>query len=968
MKNLTRTLLYMLTLLLSAIAVPADAQLRQDALYIFRNDGQFNAFFYGDIDHIQYSKIDTLGVEQPDYVVQEVYALDSLFRIPISAIDSVAFVTPENIVKPDVFCPDKSIADYIIASDSVWWIRLAPNTPASLIPKEGDKLLIEEGSKFIPDGFGGRVSLSVLEDEGWMIITEATPLTDIYDRLVIKSAASTKAKPDAQTRRQNRSMFDGTIYVDVPEQTITIDELDREYELENSSISTPEGPIQISVPLKGTIKAKYKADLSARTFLFISSKRLNYEQIIKLTTITETSASLEGGLKARIQLGQEQDLTKKLKGKIKGLRAEYSAGFFIEGSLTNFKIGFDQEKEVASACHVSVNENDLVDLLNQNIYHSIDIPKILKFSHKTYKNKFENTRAMPIKDGALQIPEKMGITIGVGASLNLSLVSPIDKVREMVPDFVVEYLKKYHKYNLDPDAKTDTLGFSIALGIELGGKLEGEAPWNDIWHDKPLLESQPIYKGLAKGKASGSLYFKAEAKAQLGGWSFGKPAFEPSSPLIELGVVPLIPSIGVKNAEKEDYWADLALGIDIEERACDKVFYVPVRGDLITSSQIGFAIYDDEKQLVQKICRFPWLNSKAENSGSYKNGVYREIIAVDPGRGEKVKYTAYPVVMPFSDFGGVEMLADTKIEFEVDSASIEIEKREITVDRDQHFSIEDRVVPNMANLQVKSEADWIEDISWLDYKNTLTFAVKELPKTESYRRGVIRLTGLSQTGIELIIDSIVVKQGERELAAVVLTGDILCSSPTYEKGEEYHLSPMVFAMNSILPGWIKTTKKGKDLHVECSRVESDDNDRPYLTPGITVSFDILNFDAIDKRESKIANLKIDNQMEFAWANKKYTEIYKLNVSSQIPQIDETTLPTDDEDDEDGVALINGADVSAVKAWAMSAAEGLSFSLFDFKRKDEDFNLFTGELEDEQTHKFSLINSPSNNLQIYVAFK
>ena len=258
---------------------------------------------------------------------------------------------------------------------------------------------------------------------------------------------------------------------------------------------------------------------------------------------------------------------------------------------------------------------------------------------------------------------------------------------------------------------------------------------------------------------------------------------------------------------------------------------------------------------------------------------------------------------------------------------------------------------------------------WLDFRNELSFTVKEMPKTESYRRGVIRLTGLSQTGIELIIDSIVVKQGEMELAAVTLTGDILCSSPTYEEGEEYHLSPMVFAMNSILPGWIKTTKKGKDLHVECSRVESDDNDRPFLTPGVTVSFDILNFDAIDKRESKIANLKIDNQMGFEWADRKSTEIYKLNVSSQIPQIDERTLPTDDEDDDDdGVSLSDGADISAVKAWAMSAGEGLSFSLFDFKRKDEDYNLFTGELEDEQTHKFSLINSPSNNLQIYIAFK
>ena len=59
------------------------AQATQDALYIFRNDGQFNAFFWGDIERFEYSKIDTLGVEHEDYVVQEIYALDTLFRIPV---------------------------------------------------------------------------------------------------------------------------------------------------------------------------------------------------------------------------------------------------------------------------------------------------------------------------------------------------------------------------------------------------------------------------------------------------------------------------------------------------------------------------------------------------------------------------------------------------------------------------------------------------------------------------------------------------------------------------------------------------------------------------------------------------------------------------------------------------------------------------------------------------------------------
>ena len=101
------------SLLLALVAQTTLAQITQDALYVFRNDGRFYAFFYKDIDHIEYSKIDTLGVEQADYVVQEVYALDSVFRIPLSAIDSVSFVTPEIKYKADVILLDKSIADYI---------------------------------------------------------------------------------------------------------------------------------------------------------------------------------------------------------------------------------------------------------------------------------------------------------------------------------------------------------------------------------------------------------------------------------------------------------------------------------------------------------------------------------------------------------------------------------------------------------------------------------------------------------------------------------------------------------------------------------------------------------------------------------------------------------------------------------------------------------------------------------------
>lgn len=385
---------------------------------------------------------------------------------------------------------------------------------------------------------------------------------------------------------------------------------------------------------------------------------------------------------------------------------------------------------------------------------------MIKFSSKTKTDKFEKTSLLPIKDGVLQMPEKMSITIGIGASANLDLVSPIDKVREVLPNFVVNYLKKYYKYNLDENAKTDTLGFTVALGLEVGGKLEASAPWKNIWHDTSLLESQPIYKDLSKGEITGSVYFKAEAKAQLGAWSLGKPAYEPSETLFKRIIVPSIPSISVKTAEAEDEWAAQALGIETDTRPYRKLFYAPISGNLIDIAQVGYAVYDEDKQLVVKKCDLPWLNDEEKDGNFFKNGTYREILEVDPYKGVKAKYTAYPVVVPFSSFGGAEMLADAKCVFEMDTAYINIEKREITVDKEQHYSIEDRVVPNMKNLQVKAEADWIEDILWLDHKNELSFGVKKLPEKETYRRGVIRLTGLSQKGEELIIDSIVVKQGE----------------------------------------------------------------------------------------------------------------------------------------------------------------------------------------------------------------
>ena len=74
-----------------------DAQTVGDAFYIYRNDGGFNAFFRDEVDSIAYSYYDADSVYYNDIVTQVIYTPDSIYRIPLAAIDSVGFVQPETI-------------------------------------------------------------------------------------------------------------------------------------------------------------------------------------------------------------------------------------------------------------------------------------------------------------------------------------------------------------------------------------------------------------------------------------------------------------------------------------------------------------------------------------------------------------------------------------------------------------------------------------------------------------------------------------------------------------------------------------------------------------------------------------------------------------------------------------------------------------------------------------------------------
>lgn len=147
-----------------------------DALYIYRNDGKFNAFYYSEIDSITTCKLDEFGNEYDEYKSQIVWTQDSAYWIPLEVIDSVSLCKPINKYAYGVRKIDE-LLPYITDIDGMT-LNLSPMTPSSLIPHKGEVLLYEsiEDERF-PYGFAGRVD--VVDEQ--KIVCDSVNFDDIYE-------------------------------------------------------------------------------------------------------------------------------------------------------------------------------------------------------------------------------------------------------------------------------------------------------------------------------------------------------------------------------------------------------------------------------------------------------------------------------------------------------------------------------------------------------------------------------------------------------------------------------------------------------------------------------------------------------------------------------------------------------------------------------------------------------------------
>lgn len=155
-----------------------------EAFYFYRNDGQFNAFFRGDVEKMEYSNSDADAVIHEDVVSQLVYTADSVYNIPLATIDSVGFVTPVPIVNSRVFPLTAEHLPYISDAD-VLSFTMSSSTPILFQPKVGDIVVATAECTAFPDGIVAKVESIVQNANGLKYNCSKAHLDEVFDQLVV---------------------------------------------------------------------------------------------------------------------------------------------------------------------------------------------------------------------------------------------------------------------------------------------------------------------------------------------------------------------------------------------------------------------------------------------------------------------------------------------------------------------------------------------------------------------------------------------------------------------------------------------------------------------------------------------------------------------------------------------------------------------------------------------------------------
>ena len=206
-----------LALLIAIVAMLIPAKAQDDAMYVYRNDGPLNAFLMERVDSMSFSNIGVDGLEYAVPVVQEIWTKDSLYRIPISAIDSIGYQTPEPILKKDLFLIDESNVSYVKAVNEEA-LAITFNSSAASLPTKGQIIFCDLMEEPFPMGFAGRVKDIQSAAEGFVYVCEIVNPDEVYDRLLVVGHVGSDGEEYSSAKRRlpRKKHVDATYNINVP--------------------------------------------------------------------------------------------------------------------------------------------------------------------------------------------------------------------------------------------------------------------------------------------------------------------------------------------------------------------------------------------------------------------------------------------------------------------------------------------------------------------------------------------------------------------------------------------------------------------------------------------------------------------------------------------------------------------------------------------------------------------------------
>lgn len=513
MKKTTHIIIYMLAMLLSAIGIQsAQAQAVQDALYIYRNDGGFNAFFFDDIERFEYSNIDTTGVAHDEMVVQEVYALDSLFRIPLSAIDSIGFVTPETVYKKDVaHTTESEMWNYVIGSDSATVFILATNTPKTLIPEVGDKIVTTKSRKFLPGGFYGRVR-HVEEIQGYTIVTCKMPeLTELFDQWVCKAAAESEG---AETRGSRGART--RIFGDENSTKSTLPVYDKSLKIDLTSISYGINS-DWSVTGSGTLDMGIKDEMTVRVFLAVRPiLGINFDYVARMEKRSWFNLDIKGGVSGQFDFPLASTWTWITDTPF---AIETEAGVSVSGSG---EVELKIMRENVTSDYAMAQYNDC--FYDEQRESAVASTRLLKnIEENSFSGKFTIT-AGPYFSSCLSLMKKEIGAVGTRYDAGIkgeveSELKLTDYLMTAVPTLIPAYMM------VNPTALYDALNRdgSVKFGPFCTGKIEASlGPWKKEFEMFDVNELYGFEGGLVPKFSGTSLTYDSESKTLKASASLGR--------------------------------------------------------------------------------------------------------------------------------------------------------------------------------------------------------------------------------------------------------------------------------------------------------------------------------------------------------------------------------------------------------------------------------------------------------------